>query len=30
MKIYIDTDYKCHVVNDGTLQEVEVKFFNNK
>jgi hypothetical protein len=30
MKIYIDSDYKCHLVNDGTMTEVEADFFNNK
>lgn len=29
-KIYIDSDYKCHVTNDGTMTEVETDFFNNK
>lgn len=30
MKIYIDADYKCHVTNDGTLQEVETSYFDEK
>lgn len=30
MKIYIDSDCKCHVTNDGTMQEVEVDFFDGK
>lgn len=36
MKIYIDSDFKCHVSNDGTLREVETTenngfdFFANK
>ena len=30
MKIYIDTDYKCHINNDGTLQEVETSYFDGK
>ena len=27
MKIYIDDDFKCHVTDDGTMQEVETDFF---
>lgn len=27
-KIYVDSDYKCHVVNDGTMREVETDAFN--
>lgn len=30
MKIYLDTDYKCHTSNDGTMREVETSFFNDK
>lgn len=30
MKIYIDSEFKCHVANDGTLTVVETDFFNNK
>lgn len=30
MKIYLDSDYKCHVRNDGTRQEIETGFFNGK
>ena len=30
MIIYIDKDFKCHTVNDGTMIEVETEFFNNK
>ena len=30
MKIYIDNDFKCHLVNDGTMKEVETNFFDNK
>ena len=26
--IYIDSDYKCHVSNDGTLTAVETYFFD--
>ena len=28
--IYIDSDYKCHTSNDGTMTEVETDFFNGK
>lgn len=30
MKIYIDDNFKCYSVNDGTLREVEDDFFNGK
>lgn len=30
MKIYIDYDYKCHVLNDGTMREFDVPFFDGK
>lgn len=30
MKVYIDNDYKCHVVNDGTMREFNVRFFDGK
>lgn len=30
MKIYIDTDYKCHLSNDGTMRAIETDFFNGK
>jgi hypothetical protein len=31
MKIYIDSDYKCHTTNlDGTFREVETEFFDGK
>lgn len=30
MKIYIDTEFKCHVTDDGTMREVETAFFNGK
>lgn len=30
MKIYIDSEYKCHVSNDGTLREVETEVFDGK
>ena len=28
--IYIDSDSKCHVTNDGTMTAVETDFFNDK
>ena len=28
--IYIDSDYKCHAVNDGTMTAVETYVFNGK
>lgn len=28
--IYIDTDFKCHVTNDGTMTMVETNFFDEK
>ena len=31
MKIYIDSDFKCHTSNpDGTFKEVETDFFDGK
>ena len=30
MKIYIDSDCKCHVTNDGTRTAVEDAFFDGK
>lgn len=30
MKIYIDNDYMCHNVNDGTMREFDVPFFDGK
>jgi hypothetical protein len=30
MKIYIDSDYKCHVSDDGTMRKFDVPFFNGK
>lgn len=30
MKIYIDSEYKCHVSNDGTMREFDVPFFDGK
>lgn len=28
--VYIDSDFKCHIQNDGTMTEVQTKFFDNK
>lgn len=28
--IYIDSDFKCHTTNDGTLTAVETDLFNGK
>lgn len=30
MIVYIDTEYKCHVSNDGVMTPVETDFFDNK
>lgn len=30
MKIYIDSDYKCHATNTGGLREIETDFFDGK
>ena len=30
MKVYIDSEFKCHTSNDGIMREVETEFFNNK
>ena len=30
MKIYIDTDYKCHVSNGDSMRELDVSFFDGK
>ena len=30
MKIYIDSDFKCHTFNDGTMTAVETDYFDNK
>ena len=29
MKIHIDSDFKCHTANDGTMRELDVSFFDN-
>lgn len=28
--IYLDSDYKCHTVNNGTMTAVETNFFDGK
>ena len=28
--IYIDSEYKCHITNDGTMTAVETSFFDGK
>ena len=28
--IYIDSDFKCHITNDGTMTEVQTDFFDGK
>lgn len=28
--IYIDSDFCCHISNDGTMREVKTDFFNGK
>lgn len=30
MTIYIDSDYKCHITDDGTMTAVETDFFDGK
>lgn len=30
MKIYLDDEYKCHIENDGTMQEIETDYFDGK
>jgi hypothetical protein len=30
MKIYIDSEFKCHAANDGTFRDVETDFFDGK
>ena len=30
MTVYIDSEYKCHLVNDGTMTEIQSDFFTNK
>ena len=28
--IYIDSDFKCHIINDGTMTAVETDYFDGK
>lgn len=28
--VYVDSEFKCHTVNDGTMREVENSFFDGK
>lgn len=28
--IYLDSDFKCHLTNDGTMDTVETDYFDNK
>lgn len=30
MRIFIDTDFKCHASDDGTMREFDVPFFDGK
>jgi hypothetical protein len=30
MKIYIDSDFKCHTMDDGTMTAAETAFFDGK
>ena len=30
MVVYIDSDFKCHITNDGTMTPIEEKFFDYK
>ena len=30
IRIYIDSDYKCHLADDGTMTAVETDFFDGK
>lgn len=30
MKIYLDAEFKCHILDDGTMQAVETSFFDGK
>ena len=30
MTIYIDTEFKCHITNSGSMTSIEDTFFNNK
>ena len=28
--VYLDSDYKCHVLDDGTMTSIETDFFDDK
>ena len=28
--IYIDSDFRCHAANDGTMREIQTEFFDGK
>ena len=30
MTIYLDSDFVCHLINDGTMRETETDFFDGK
>ena len=30
MIIYLDSNYRCHLTNDGTMREIETTAFDNK
>lgn len=30
MIVYLDSDFCCHLTNDGTMQEAETEFFDGK
>ena len=30
MVIYLDSEFKCHTSNDGTMKSIETNFFDNK
>ena len=30
MTIYLDNEFKCHIINDGTMIETQTNFFNGK
>lgn len=30
MKIYLDSDFRCHLANDGSLRSVDTDFFDGK
>lgn len=30
MRVYLDNDFRCHLMNDGTMKEAETDFFDGK